>query len=250
MKNTSYLSRINLFVILASFLYFFNGCRNEIDINANYRNILVCYGILNPYDSVQYVRVDKVFLGTGNALTSAQYNDSISFSPGRLSVLMQQWYSGQLLNTYPMYPDTTIGRDSGLFCHPYQVLYKGTFPVLKDGSSYKVIVTDLEKGTTINAITNIPGDITMINPVSNFAPLNLWDTTALTIRFNSARYGYRYHMFLRFHYTEQFINDTTQQSQKYIDWNFGDQDANSSLGNEEVDIHFIRHNFFNYISGM
>ena len=226
----------------------FNSCKNDLDVNANYKNVLVCYGILNPYDTVQYVRVDKVFLGEGNVIFSAQVNDSMSFAPGRLLVTIEQWNGGQHINTYQLYPDTTISRDSGMFSSPYQVLYRGTFPVLKDGSIYKITVTDLLKGTTVTAETKIPKDVAVINPVSINSPLNLWDTTLFSIKFKTGENGFRYRTYLRFHYTEQFVFDTTESTEKYVDWDFGEQDAGSTAGNVQLSISFRRHTFFDHLA--
>ncbi|MBI3511251.1 MAG: DUF4249 family protein [Bacteroidetes bacterium] len=249
MKKISYY--IFRFIFIPAFiLVVYGGCKNTLDINADYKDVLVCYGLLDPHDSVQYVRIDKVFLGEGNALVMAQNNDTISFAPGRLDVKVERWYNGNFMTSYQLYSDTTLPRDSGLFVHPYQVLYRGTFPVLKDGSEYKIVVKDLVKGTTATSITKIPGDVTITDPVSNFMPLNLWDTTNIVMRFKTGVNGYRYRMILRFHYTEQFVFDTTQTSQKYVDWYFTEQDASSNAGNLQLEYAFERHTFFNVLKNL
>jgi len=242
----TFFSMRRIIPILISFFLVFSGCKNDIDLLTNYKNIIVTYALLDPADSVHYVRLSKVFLGAGNALVMAQNADSIGFRIGTVDVKIQQWKNGVLLNTYQLYSDTTIPRDPGTFHYPYQVLYRGAFPVMKDGSTYKLSVVDLIKGTTLTAETPIVQDVIMVNPQSNFTPLNLWDTTNFNFKFKSGTFGKRYIFKLRFHYTEQFISDTTQTSQHYIDWNLGEQDAQDASGNELMTFNTRRDHFLDY----
>lgn len=241
------MKRFSLF-LLAGIVLLFGECRNDIDLLDEYRPVLVCYGLLNPFDTVQYVRVSKGFLGEGNALVMAQNRDTIGFGPGMLDVRIEQWNNNQLQNVYLLSPDTSIPRDSGVFLYPYQVLYRGIFPVLKDGSSYRLIVTDLVKNQTVRAETYIPQDVSVLEPVSVNAPLNLEDSTSIRFRFKNGRYGLRYDFFVRFHYSEQFIYDTTQVSEHYVDWHMGEVTAQSNAGGENLQYAVSRRSFLNMLA--
>ncbi|MBK8876748.1 MAG: hypothetical protein IPN13_23830 [Bacteroidetes bacterium] len=41
----------------------FSACDNDIDLLAPYKEIGVVYGLINPKDTVQYVRIQRAFLG-------------------------------------------------------------------------------------------------------------------------------------------------------------------------------------------
>jgi hypothetical protein len=234
------------FPLLFVFFFLWSGCKNDIDLLADYKNVIVTYGLLDPADTAHYIRISKVFLGPGNALVFAQNPDSIGFPIGTVDVKIEQWKNGQLIQNFQLYADTTLARDSGIFQSPYQVLYRGVFPVLKDGSTYKLTVLDLRRGTTLTAETPVVQDIVMTNPQSNFMPLNLWDTTNYSFKFKTGVAGKRYIFKIRFHYTEQFIFDTTQTSQHYVDWFLGGQDATDASGNETMIYTTRRDNFLNF----
>lgn len=240
--------RHTLFLCLAGLILLFGECRNDIDITGDYKHVLVCYSLLNPYDTVQYIRVSKGFLGDANALEMAQQADTIGFPIGTLDVKVEHWNNGQVLQVFTLSPDTSIPRDDGIFLSPYQVLYRGTFPVLKDGSIYKLIVTDLARGTTVSSQTVIPQDIVMVDPPGTSSPLNFEDTTSIRVRFKSGTYAVRYDYIIRFHYTEQFISDTTQVAEKYVDWHLGEVTTTNALGNELLQFAFPRHNFLNMLA--
>lgn len=226
------------------FLFFlWSGCKNDLDVLSDYKDGIVTYAVLDPIDTVHYVRISKVFLGEGNALVFAQQPDSIGFPIGTVDVKIQQWQNGQLMQTYQLYADTSIPRDSGIFLNPYQVLYRGVFPVLKDGSIYKLVVIDLRKGTSITAETTIAQDPVMVSPATTTVPLKLWDSTQIGFKFKTGTYGKRYNFKIRFHYTEQFLYDTTQTSEHYVDWEMGTTDATTADGNELLS-YFVRRDRF------
>ncbi len=234
--------------ILVSFILLFGGCKNDIELLDNYHSALVCYGLLNPADSVHYVRVSKVFLGEGSALVMAQNQDTISFPIGTVHVTIEEWKNGLQMQNYVLSADTLIPRDSGVFHNPYQVLYRGIFPVLKDGSTYKLKVLDLVKGTSIYAETPIVQDVQMTNPSNNFMPLNFWDTTSIRFKWESGTYGLRYNFKIRFHYSEEFTFDTTQISEHYIDWEVGNIDALEDAGNQSMSMTMRRDYFLKVLA--
>ena len=55
------------------------SCSTDFDTTADYKEVMVVYGLLNQYDSVQYIKVNKAFLGDGNALIMAENSDSINY---------------------------------------------------------------------------------------------------------------------------------------------------------------------------
>src|ERR1044072_3856815 len=79
----------------------FNSCSTDIDLLENYKPITVVYGLLDVHDNVQYIKINKAFLGEGNALVMAQQSDSINYKPGELTVQLQQLNpsTGEVLQT-------------------------------------------------------------------------------------------------------------------------------------------------------
>jgi hypothetical protein len=235
-----------IFPLLITLFLLWSGCKNDLDVLADYKDIIVTYGLLNPADTAHYIRLSKVFGGEGNALTFAQQPDSIGFPVGTVDVKIQQWKNGQLIQTFQLYADTAIPRDPGVFQSPYQILYRGVFPVLTDGSIYKLSILDLRKGTTLTAQTQIVQHIAMVNPANSSVPLDLWDSTILDFKFKTGNYGLRYAFKIRFHYTEQFIYDTLQTSEHFVEWSLGEKDALNASGNMLLQYPVQRDNFLTF----
>lgn len=65
----------SVFLLAVSAIF---SCKNEVKVNANWKEIIVVYGLLDPIDTVQFIRVEKAFLDekTG-ALEIAKIADSL-----------------------------------------------------------------------------------------------------------------------------------------------------------------------------
>ncbi len=76
----------------------FGGCSNKLNLLAPYKESISVYGLLQQSDTnyTNYIRVERVFLGAGNAYTMAQNQDSVYFAAGELTVSLQRWnlYTG------------------------------------------------------------------------------------------------------------------------------------------------------------
>ncbi|MFM2018364.1 MAG: hypothetical protein RL007_2020 [Bacteroidota bacterium] len=235
-------------VLLFILLSFFSSCKNELDVLADYKQQFVIYGILNPKESVHYIRVSKLFVGEGNALVMAQNRDSIAIRPEFLHAEITRILNGVEMSTYILQPDSVIPRDSGIFLYPHQILYKGEFPVYPDGSIYRIKVTDIRSGYTATADTKIVADVIQTQPSSIWQPLNFEDTTVASFQFLSPYYGKKYMLALRFHYSEQFIVDTTQTSEHYVDWFIGEAQSSSNSGGENLRVNVRRDNFMRMLN--
>ena len=64
----------------------FAGCSTDLDINAPYKNVTVVYGLLDQRQEVQYVKINKAYLGEGDALVYAQIADSNEWADGDITV--------------------------------------------------------------------------------------------------------------------------------------------------------------------
>jgi hypothetical protein len=209
----------------------FHSCSTDFSTVAPYKETMVVYGLINPHDSVQYVRVSKAYLGEGNSLIMAQQKDSVNYADV-LDVKMQRLLNGAAIQTVQLQRDTGILKNPGLFNNPYQVVYKTTNQILMDGSAYKLIVHNNQSGLTATSVTNV------IDDISNFLPNNI-DNPSFPMDFISnipykitfdppSRNGWVYNITIRFHYKEVNLttNDTTL---KYVDWILGDQVTSGSL---------------------
>ena len=55
----------NTFLFLLS-LILFSSCETDFNVNADWEEVMVVYGLLDQSQDKQYIRVNKAFLGDGN----------------------------------------------------------------------------------------------------------------------------------------------------------------------------------------
>ena len=65
-----------------SYFFFLLPVKKTFNINAEWQDITVVYGLLDQSRFHHYIRVNKAFLGNGNALTMAKNFDSTNYPQG------------------------------------------------------------------------------------------------------------------------------------------------------------------------
>jgi hypothetical protein len=210
---------------------------------------MVIYGILNQSDSLQYIRINRTFLGEGNAYQMAAIHDSTNYKY-LLNVRLERWSigGGQLLGTYPIDTTSMIPQDPGTFANAPQVLYRVHTPLagsanpnpLTDDSEYHLTVVNPVTGykataTTVlvqgvNSSTGTGLQINSPNPgFSSWTFYNLLHPLNLT--FTTGGNGKLYQLILRFHYTETGISGTVP---RFVDMDFGQRTSATIAGGEQL----------------
>ena len=211
------MKRIVLFLVAA---IGFSSCSTDFDTVGPYKETMVIYGLLNQYDSVQWIRVNKAYLGEGNALIMAQERDSINYGD-ILDVTLERFKNGTSLATYVLQRDTSLPKDPGLFYYPYQVYYKLSGTALDSNSTYRLSVVNRNSGVTATSVSGVLGNCPMNQP----SPQDKFDFTGRinpTVQLKPATGARLFNVKLRFHYVET-DTVTGTSSGKYFDWTFPDK---------------------------
>ena len=58
----------------------FSACSTEIEVNAEWKDVTVVFGLLDVSDTIQYIKISKAFLGEEDAFVMAQEPDSLYYS--------------------------------------------------------------------------------------------------------------------------------------------------------------------------
>ena len=189
----------------------FTSCSTDIDLLEEYKPITVVYGLLNVSDSIQYIKINKAFLGEGNALLMAQQSDSINYKPGELSVQLQQINpaTGEVVQTITCDTTTQIIKEDGIFSNPYQLLYRTTAPI-DESSKYKLLITRAADGALISAVTPIVNQVTVTSPPSPTSTISLYNSITqvyknFTLRWNPSADAHIYTAALRFTYYDSLL---------------------------------------------
>lgn len=218
----------------------FSACSTDLDVTAPYKENTVVYALLNKDSTTQYVKINKAFLGPGNAFEYAQVPDSIEYGNGQLQATVHKVKDGLVVASYPL-RDTLWAHDPGIFAGPVHKLYYFTAP-LDSTATYRLEAT--AKGNTIVAETPVVGKLT---PSSNILsqPLRLVGLGQVyvspLIKWNTAPNGKRYDVSYRFRWDDVVGNDTIPRS--FIQ-NLGTATSFGLGGSEELNVIMSGEMFF------
>jgi hypothetical protein len=140
-----------LFPCLILFLILLNACEEDVDVTAPYKDITVVYGLLDRNDSIHYIRIQKAFLGEGNALVFAGIADSSYYPPTLDAYILEYNSSGTKVDSFHL--ERTVNefpKDSGLFASSNNILYKG-IKILDPLNNYKLIIIKPDGDSTIGS---------------------------------------------------------------------------------------------------
>ena len=124
----------------------FTSCETEFDVNSDWQETTVIYGLLNASSDTQYVKINKAFLGNVNAVQIASISDSIHYDPSDLNVSLHKIIFNDTLETL-VFDTSLVIKDSldingnlGLFSLEDNIVYKVFFPngFLNKNSRYSI----------------------------------------------------------------------------------------------------------------
>lgn len=252
-----------LVLVLAGVTVLLNSCKNDLNILAPYKESVSVYALLNPQEKIQYVRINKIFLGEGNAFQMAQVNDSVNYKAGDLSVFLQRYVNGVSVLTTVGDPvkkqitlrDTVINTQSGAFSTTQRLFI--TSDRLYTSGDYKLIIQNNKTG---NEFTSQATICDSVKPKWGYAPidtfyyprpigsplfhyLDYWNPTpARTVRFYSVPNAREYQVIMRFRYQDSLA--TSLKVDKYMDMDLGTVSSNELTGNELLSVSFYMSTFY------
>lgn len=218
-----------LFVFLMSLsILILNGCDNELDVNAEWKEVPVVFGILDPNQPVNYVRIQKAFLGSeGDAFTWAGESDSLFL--GNVSVKLLEMERGVTRREIPLelVNGDTIGlpKDTGIFATQPNYLYRCTEPIQASRTgviwSYRLIIHNENTGKIYSALTTIPGAVHVFSPFNGSEyKVNLSDgENPLVVSYREGYHVKMYDLEARFRYMEYPADDPTNFRIDSVTWN-------------------------------
>ncbi len=213
-------------------------CSNDLDVNEQWKDYTVVYGLLNPADQQQIIRISKTFLGYGNAYQMAQVVDSIYYQKP-LTVKLEEWNNGNLQKTIILTKDSVLPRDSGIFAYQKNYYYITNEP-LNSSAKYKLII-DID-GKIVSSETNMIGDF----PLINMPGLISFSTTSnFKFSFKTPANARIFQSILRFIYYDITATDTIK---KTLEIPFGKYVTNTIAGNEIVNYEYPGIKFYSDIA--
>ena len=209
----------------------FNACSTDVELYADYKDIPVIYGLLDPSVDTNFVRINRAFSSSNdhpiNATEVALIEDSCNY-PGKLKAyLLELQKSGnEYISTgrAPIYLDTiTIhDKDSGVFYSPRQKVYYTT-ETLKENTvnkRYKYRLEIFKGNDTITSETGLVGG-EEFKILTSQAMFMLSDNSSSgKISFKPADNAVFYDVKMVFNYQEKHGD---KLENKQVKWDFGAQ---------------------------
>jgi len=247
-----------LFIGLSAVLL--SSCSNDLDINAEYKDITVVYGLMNQRDSIHLVKINKAFLGEGNALDMALVADSNEYTGDAITLAEVDRLdgNGNVVETYPLHDTTVVNREPGTFYAPVQKLFYFRTPFATQLNTGRMFLFQdaryrlrlKVKGADITSTTPIVNDFT-IDPVdqdtnstaSRVGLRNSFNTAYGTYEFNwkSKADCKRFVVSFRFRYDEVTGTDTVPRT--FVQ-TLGSRVAASSSEQEDMSVIMNGESFF------
>lgn len=212
------------------------SCKVDVDLIGEYRVTPIVIGLLDQSDSLHFIKINKTFLGKGNALDMAQVPDSSYFADVDATVT-EILANGNIGRVWQLRDTIIDGRnENGVFFAPEQKVYyfaTTTFqydPVnsLQPTAKYRLNVNINNGQHIVTGETELIKDITITAPSPQSTYIfrgnqNDYRSVPFTwTKGNAKRYNYK----MEFHYRETDINNN--QVDKFFVWNLGEFFAGST----------------------
>lgn len=134
--------------IIFSIFLGLSSCENEVDINADWKETIIVYGLLDANDSVQYIKINKAFLNEKqSAYQVAQISDSLYLDS--VKVTLTDLYTGEVI---VLNRTNKLKKDSGIFANDVNYLWQTTKKLAED-REYEINVRNPLSGTSVNSRT-------------------------------------------------------------------------------------------------
>jgi hypothetical protein len=154
-KNKLYITLLALTVLSLT------SCKNDLEVLAPGEESVSVYGVINPNQSVQNIRINKVYLTDGDALTAGQDASQINYGPGELKVTLQRFMTGSTTPTLTtvgnptkkeiVLTETVVTTASGDF-NANQRIWQTTDKLFNTGE-YKLTITNVSSGKEFTSQT-------------------------------------------------------------------------------------------------
>ncbi len=231
-------AKIKLTLLIAVTL-FLSQCKNDFDVNDNWKDISVIYGLISSTDSIHYIRVSKAFLGDEDAYTMAQVSDSLYYQ--NAIVKIEERISGTLTNTFNCTKIDTI-RDPGVFAHKNFVFATVANLSTNPNATYKLVV--FANNNEITSETALIQNFNVVIPPS----VNLYASSGkLSFQWETPAMARIFEPVVRFFYYDVTLIDTTL---KFLDIPLGSKNSNTKVGGETLSSELIGTSFLSTIANI
>lgn len=228
------------------------SCESDFDINGDYIEKVVVFGLLDYGEDTNFIRIEKTFLEANtNAILLAANSEQIFYGNNELEVYLEEWNNGIYQRTIPVtYVDgDSLGleKEEGVFSTSPNILYRITTP-LDSTSAYTIYLIKTSTEDTITATTQLVQNYHLYFPTYTTSYMNFADTGKMTYTCKQAVNAMLYELTMDFNYYEKNVI-TGDSVLKTINWQiFNNKEGDNIEGNGNISYVVLRHAFFNFLA--
>lgn len=112
------------------------GCKTDFSVNGEYEETPIVHMLLDPHDEFHFLKLNKTFLGDGNANTFASVPDSSYFD--KVDAKVEEVINGNVTRTWELYDTLIENKEPGNFYYPQQKLYCFKADDLNEDATYRL----------------------------------------------------------------------------------------------------------------
>ncbi len=178
------------------------SCSKDIEVNDDYKDITIVYGLLDSEDSLSYIRIEKAFLSQGNIYQDAQIADSNQY-PYKLEVSVSD-----ANGTHIIFDTTTVyNKEDGIFYKDKMKVYMAdTKGKLQPNTVYTLKVYNPINGQEQTSQCKLLDASTFIYDGYYPGPRVSFIKTH-DVRFKTIPNVSAYQLLIRFHYIDSLTTD-------------------------------------------
>jgi len=221
----------NLLFLILPLLF---SCETDFDVNANWKDVTIVYGLIDPNNDDQLIKINKAYLGQGDAIQMASISDSTNYDPSNLIVKIHR-VREQVFNTYDtlstvVLTDTVLDKDDGLFSTDDNIIYTFKKPssFYNTNSIYVLEILNLSSGQKVTSETEIINSFSFesLNPSFEWGLYNgeLADSLRFrtkNIEWQNSNNGVIYQLDILINYLESGIVKSLSWSQPIVEYSSG-----------------------------
>jgi hypothetical protein len=207
---------LRFFLISLVILPVLYSCNKKLEVNADWRDITVVYGLLNQAEDTTYIKITKAFLGEGDAMMFAKIADS-SIYPDKLDVRLEEWSGSTLVKTYTDFDTITRQKDqdTASVFYPGNLVYYKVTGHLNENNTFWLKIRHKKTGVVDSAVTKLVHNFEVVTPDPFIKLVDYLKGSNFTVQYYPAYGGKRYQLIIRFHYLE-FKGGL--QTEKTVNW--------------------------------
>jgi len=221
------------------------SCSTDVELNDEWEDHTLIYGVLNQTEATHYIRVQKSFLGPANAYEMATEHDSIYYSTD-ITVKLERIQDGNTTATIPFEFTTEIPKDDGIFASNNHIVYKSDATLYAD-SEYRMVVEIPSLNKIVTSTTSLIDNFNIDSRTYNYFhfEVDFISNTNMFIEWTAPYYARLFKVVLEFNYAE--INPTVDTVYKSIFWEQTPVKTLNTSGGENMQKDIVREDFFKFV---